>query len=170
MSALKPLLFKWTNGVMMPMASDAAREQYHEGARYRLAVHQPPSTETRGHYFACIKEVFEQLSDDLAAEYPSTEHLRKRAMIKCGFCTHMDIVCADESAAIQAIAALRAIDEFAYIIQRDNVVRVYRAETQKDNVMGKARFQESKQKVLETLASLIGVSIEDLGKNAGRAA
>jgi hypothetical protein len=61
-------------------------------------------------------------------------------------------------------------DDYAIVLMEGMVVTVWRAESQSYKAMGKKRFTESKRAVLDYCASLVGVSTNDLERNAERAA
>lgn len=170
MSKPEPLLFKWTGEVMEPFAPSKAAQQYKVGERYRLAVHEDRSPESHRHYFACINEVFKQLPEEIAAKVPTPEYLRKWALIRCGYRNELVIPCNSEDAAIKAVATVKVLDEYAIAHPDGTVLTIYTAESQNMKAMGRQRFNESKQAVLDLLAGLIGVSVDELGKNAGQAA
>lgn len=117
------------------------------------------SSETHRHYFACIKNGWDNLPDSLAMEYPSPKHLRKRALIKCGYCTMQKTVCASAQEAVGLVAFMAALDEFALITLDDCVVTAWKAESQRIRSMGKARFQESKERVLHWISDLVGADV-----------
>jgi hypothetical protein len=53
---------------------------------------------------------------------------------------------------------------------RGRVVRIHKAKSQSVRAMDKATFQDSKQKVLDVVANLIGVPAGELAAQAGQAA
>ena len=73
---IPPMMFDWVDGHMVPLNPKAAGEQYYDGASYRLAVYEEPSTRSRGHYFASIKEAWTNLSEDDTRRWPSPARRR----------------------------------------------------------------------------------------------
>ena len=67
-------------------------------------------------------------------------------------------------------ALVKQMDEYAIAVVKGDVVRVYTAQSQSPRTMDKATFQASKEGVLGVVADMIGVSVEQLAENAGRAA
>lgn len=135
-----------------------ADKQFVVGDHYRLAEHHDRSTASHNQYFAAINEAWESLPDDLLAEYPSPEHLRKKMLVKAGYADERSIVCASKAEALRVSAFVKPMDEYAVVDVREAVVRVYTAQSQKYHAMGKAEFNESKQKVLDQIDKLLGVN------------
>lgn len=79
-------------------------------------------------------------------------------------------MCADQAEAARVAALIRPLDDFAIIETSGRVVRVYTAKSQSGSAMGRATFEDSKRKVLDLLAEMIGVDPVTLVMNAGRAA
>jgi len=158
---------------MTPLAGRATREaneQFVVGAAYRLVVEAERSEVSHNHQFAWLKEAFDQLPEDLMERFPTSEHLRKHALIATGYRTERTFVCASKAEALRLAAWLRPINEFAVIVPRDNVVIEWTAESQKRRAMGGQRFNESKQAILDHIAKMIGISSVELMRNAGKAA
>jgi len=71
---------------------------------------------------------------------------------------------------LKMVAFAEAMDDYAIVIRRHDVVTVFTAKSQSQKAMGKKAFQESKQAVLDILSEMVGVSAQELQQNAGRAA
>lgn len=144
-----------------PSAYWAARcdKDFVVGEVYKIAEHHDRSKKSHDHFFASVDNAWENLPDELLEEYPSAEHLRKKALIKCGYAMHDDHVCASKQEARKLRLFIRKRDELEYsIIEcRENIVRIYTAKSQSVKAMGAKEFQESKQKVLDWLDDLLGV-------------
>jgi hypothetical protein len=125
------------------------------------------SQQTHNHYFAAIHDAWQNLPEDISGEFPSPEHLRKYALIKAGYCTCQNIVCATNKTAIEAGAIVMGIDEFAICSVVGQVVTVYRAQSQSYKAMGKVAFAKSKSDVLEVLSGMVGANVSE---HAGEAA
>ena len=170
MSPLYPITFEWNGEVMVPLNKRLANKQYVVGEYYRLEAREERSTVSHDHFFACVQETWKNLPEDMAEHYPTPDHLRKRALIKCGYRNERSIVCASAEEARKVAAFIQPFDDMAYIVIRDNVVTVYTAESQSLQSQDKERFQASKNAVLDLLSTMIGVSVETLKSNAGQAA
>ena len=165
-----PMAFVWSGEHMAPLNLRAADRQYVVGQRYRLAVHEDRSEASHRHYFAAIADAFSNLPEELAAEIPSPEHLRKMALIKAGYRDERTIACRSNAEAEKLKAFIKPMDDFAIVLAEGLVVKVYTAKSQSARAMSKEDFQASKQAVLDILAEIIGVTPDQLSKNAGQAA
>lgn len=171
MSEIKPaLVFEWTGGVMVPRQPKAAARWYEDGQLYRLEAREDRSDRSHRSFHAQVREVWESLPDHLADKFASPEHLRKWALMKSGFRNERHVTFGSEEDARRATLLVQPMDDFAIVTWAGCVVTVYTAESQSYKAMGKQRFQESKQAVLDVLSKLIGVSVNALRKNAGEAA
>jgi len=170
MTAPHALLFDWDGEAMIPRSQSAADRQYVVGECYRLAVFEPRSRKSHDHYFACVHDAWANLPEQIAERHPTDEHLRKWALIKAGYRDERVIVCASAEEALKMVAFAEAMDDYAIVIRRHDVVTVFTAKSQSQKAMGKKAFQESKQAVLDILSEMVGVSAQELQQNAGRAA
>ena len=168
---MMPHYFKWTaDGVMRPLNIHAAAKQYAVGETYRLVVEEDRSINSERHLFAEVEEAWKHLPHDLAEQFPTPDHLRKRALIDAGY-YHQEIIdCADPAAAQRVAAYAKRRDVYALITVAGSFVVIRHAKSQSRGSMKKAEFQESKTAVLEIVSALVGVSPAKLTKNAGRAA
>lgn len=156
----------WTGEVFEPINPRFVRlanERYGKGEVLNLEHIEERSSASHRHYFACVNEAWKNLPEDKASEYPTAEHLRKRALIKAGFATMTDYVCSTKAEAVRWAQNLRReADEYAVVLVSDSVVRVLKAQSQSQKAMGKERFQESKEKTLLMISEMIGVSVDSL--------
>lgn len=162
-----PMVYQWRAGAMHPARGfeAMANEAFSDGDFYRLAVEETRSEVSHRHEFAWLREAWQSLPDALRREYPSSEHLRKRALIETGHCTMHDYVCGTKAEAARWAANLRReLDEYALVVVSESVVRVFRAKSQAAKAMGKADFQKSKTDVLDWVAGLLQVAPETLEK------
>jgi hypothetical protein len=118
------------------------------------------------HEFAAVAEAWKQLPDHLTEHFPTSEHLRKRALIDAGFYTETILDVGSNAAALRVRDYAKAEDGFAYVVVRGRVVAIRKAMSQSRRAMGAAEFQRSKQAVLEIVAGLIGVTPEALSSHA----
>lgn len=161
-----PLEFQWDGEAMVPRHPRLADKAFVVGERYMLAEHNERSSASHRHYFAAIKDVWDNLDDDAYERFPTPEHLRKHALIRCGFADSRSITCASKAEAMRVAAFVRPQDEYAITTIEGATVTVWTAKSQSSRAMGKEQFQQSKQAVLEWLSQLIGVSPETLERNA----
>jgi hypothetical protein len=147
----------------LPRAKAACAEHYGQGEVVMLAPVEERSEVSHRHEFVWLKDAWASLPEHLAAEYPSPEHLRKRALIATGWALMRDYACASRAEATRLAATLKAeLDEYVVIQLQDTVVRVFRAKSQGYRKMNREDFQASKTAILEWVAGLIGVTPEQL--------
>lgn len=137
------------------------------GEMYRITEHYERSNVSHNHFFATIADAHGSLPDHMLAEYPSTEHLRKKALIHKGYADERSIVCASKAEALRMAAFVRPMDEYAVVVPSEAVVRVYTAQSQSRKAMGGKAFQESKQAVLDFIDDLLGIERGATAKSAG---
>jgi hypothetical protein len=134
-----------------------ADKEFTVGEVYKMVEHHERSDNSHRHFFASIKNAWDNLPDTLLDEYPTPEHLRKKGLVACGYADHRDHVCATKQEARKLRAFIKPLDDYAIVECRENVVRVYTAKSQSVKAMGARDFQESKQKILDWLDALLGV-------------
>lgn len=163
-----PLAFTWTGEVMEPRKGFAGRAdaQFVVGMTYVLAVEEQRSMAAHRGYFARIREAWASMPDHLLSDYPSAEHLRKRALIMAGFSEHRDFVAASKAEALRIAAFIKPSDDYAVVTVRDAVVRVFTAKSQSVKAMGKDEFKRSMDAVENWIAKLLGISPEDMARAA----
>ena len=168
MTTPPPLACNWDGTVFRPLpgAARAAERHFTPGGVYPLVVQEPRSQASHAQYFALITEAWQTLPEDLASDFPSSEHLRKWALIKAGHCDMRTLVCSSKAEAQRTAAFVRPLDPFAIVTVRDAVVTVYTAHSQSFRAMGKAAFQKSKDDVLRIIGELIGADPSQLGRAA----
>lgn len=170
---IPPIEFAWDGEAMTPATPFMARladKHYVIGERYRLAEEHGRSAKTHNHYFAAINEAWRNLPDAMADEYPTPEHLRKKALIRAGFADERSIVCGSKAEAQRVAALIKPMDLYAIVTVSEATVRVYTAQSQSTRAMGAKVFQESKQAVLDFVDRLLGVTRGETAANAGGAA
>lgn len=168
-----PMIYEWSGEGMVPVGPRFKKEadaSFVIGQRYRLTDIEDRSDASHKHEFAWLREAWHQLPEDLAAEYPTPEHLRKRALIEAKYYNETIVDAGSNAAAIRVASAFRAREQFAVVIVRGPLVAIREAMSQSRRAMDGKTFQESKQKVLEIVADMIGVGVDELNRNAARAA
>lgn len=165
-----PMLFQWDGDVMRPRSPREADRRYVVGEIYRMEVREERSMSSHGHQFAWLTEAWKQLPEKMADLYPSPEHLRKRALIEAGYYREEIIDAGSNAGALRVAAYVRGREEFALVIVRGAVVVIRQAKSQSYRSMDRKEFAASKQAVMEIVAGLIGVPVDELKQEAGRAA
>jgi hypothetical protein len=166
------IYYQWQGDAFKPMPRFAKEcdRQFVIGQVYPLEVSMPRSRSSHNHQFAEIEEAWRNLPENVAEHFPTSEHLRKFALIRTGFRDERSIVCSSRAEALRIAAFMRPSDPLAWIVVGGSTVTVYTAKSQSVRAMGAKEFQRSKQAVLDYIAGMIGVSGETLSENAGRAA
>lgn len=160
-----PLRFQWDGEAMRPATRYWAREadkRFVVGETYTLDELHVRSHQTHAHYFACIKAAWESLPDNLAAIYPSSEHLRKTALVRAGYATQVQHVTKSAAEADRLAAVIRPYDTYQIVTVNGPVVTVWHAMSQDHRSMDKATFQASKEAVLRWIGDLIGADPAEL--------
>lgn len=164
-----PMQFQWTGEAMIPRLPRHADRMFTVGQVYTLIEHVETSTKSLRHEFAWLREAWANLPDELADQFPSAEHLRKRALIDAGF-YHETVIDAGTNAAAQRVAAYaRHKDEFAHIVVRGPLVVERTAKSQSRRAMNHAEFQASKTALLDVVSAMIGVEPATLSRQAAAA-
>lgn len=170
MSSL-PIVTRWNGEAFEPLgrSKKEADAQRIIGQIYRLVDDDQRSEKSHRFYFASILEGWANLPEDQAERFQNPEALRKHALIKTGYATQRQYVAASKAEAERVAAFCRSGEEYEIAAIKDNVVTFWRAESQSYKSMGKKRFEKSKADVLGFIASLIGVTTDDL-QRSGEAA
>lgn len=162
----RPIIFRWSNGTMIPKHQAIADREYEPDRDYVLVEQEHRSQATHNHFFASLQDAWANLGEDAAERFPTPEHLRKWALIKAGYRDERTIVCASKAEARRIAAFVKPIDDYAVVIAREAVVAVLTAKSQSVKAMGRADFQASKEAVLQIVAEMIGAQPDQLGRAA----
>ncbi|WP_406853524.1 hypothetical protein ABEG18_13205 [Alsobacter sp. KACC 23698] len=169
---MAPLPFRWSGEAFEPLRGFAKRANnlFVVGEVYRLEPVEDRSSASHKHEFAWLKEAWQNLPETLAEQYPTAEHLRKRALIDAGFYDETIVDAGTQAAAIRVASFVRAREEFTLVIVRGTFVVTRTAKSQSVRAMGNKDFQRSKAAIMDVVSELIGVTSTELARNAGRAA
>lgn len=170
MTEIRPLKFRWDGAAMKPTVPNVAADMYEAGRTYWLEPWEPASSASRNHYFASIKEAWDNMPETMSDRFPTPEHLRKYCLIRAGYRDERTITAGSKAEAQRVAAFIRPMDDFAVVAVREATVVVWTAKSQSARAMGRKVFQESKDAVLGTMSEMIGVERRALVQNAGRAA
>lgn len=158
--------WRWDGEALRPLTNRPLPLE--PGETYLLEAIEERSRASHAHYFARITDLWESLPEHLASEPWATtpEFLRHYALIHEGFAHCQAYPCASAAEARRWLSILprpRGEDgQPVFSIRKIEGSTLYEftPETQKmrgNGGMGKARFQESKDKVLGFLEHLVGV-------------
>jgi hypothetical protein len=167
---MTPLPYRWDGEALIPIRPKLCDKELVVGAVYWMEPEAQRSDKSHRHEFAWLREAWLQLPEAIADDYPSSEHLRKRALIDAGFYNETVIDCGSKTGALRVAAFARGADEFSVVITRGPVVVVRKAKSQSRRAMEPKEFQDSKTAILELVAQMIGVKPESLTREAGQAA
>ncbi len=170
MTAPRILRFRWDGRVMVPVYPGVAAKQYEVGEVYPLEVREDRSINSHRHFFAVVREGWQNLPEAQAQRFPTEDHLRKWLLIRTGFRDERSIPLASKAEAQRVAAFVKPLDDFAVVVAREATVTVLTAKSQSVKAMGRAEFQKSKDAVLDELAAMISVDRKALEQNAGKAA
>lgn len=168
MTDTAPIVYSWDGENMVPLKrfNATCNKQFVVGQLYRLSELEERSAATHRHFFAALHEAWVNLPEQISVEYPDDESLRKRALIETNHCDVRSFVCASRAEAIRLAAFLRPSDPHAKVEVSGATVIEKTAHSQSTRAMGKELFQKSKSDVLDYVASLIGVTTENLMKES----
>ena len=124
------------------------------------------SKATHDHFFAVVNEAWKSLPEELCDDFPSPEHLRKWALIKSGFCTQTDIVCANNDEAIRLVSKVKAMDRYSLVAMDAKTVTIWIADSQRRDAMGREEFQTAKERAIDVISGLIGTDAASLKEAA----
>lgn len=163
------IAFKWDGerDVMVPLARflKECRAEFADEETYILATQEPRSGNSHRHFFASVQNSWANLPERYAEQFPTSEHLRKYALIKGGYYHSDAITCASKAEAQRVAAFIRPSDQFALVTVMGSTVTRYVAKSQNMRAMPKQEFQASKDRVLEIISDLIGVPVKTLSTN-----
>lgn len=157
---IPPIPMRWTGEHMAPLNPHWARRAdttFVVGESYTLVPHEERSSKAHRFYFASIHDMWLSLPDSLSAEFPTSEALRKRALIRTGYRDQRSIVCASKAEAQRVAAFIRPFDSYAEIAVNGAVVVHLTAQSQDLRSMDRQRFRESCDAVLGWISDLLGI-------------
>ena len=164
MSQRVEILAGWDGTALIPLRKYQAicDRELVVGERYIAALEPLSSPASRRHFFACIHELFASWPETHSRQFQTEDHLRKWALIRCGFRQEQQFAAANRAEARRLATFLSADDEYAELSVNENVVVKWRALSQKTHSMGREQFGRSKTEVLAFLAGEVGVTVESL--------
>lgn len=168
-----PILCRWNGDGFAPSNpywQKIADQDFVIGKTYRLVELAERSIVSEGHQFAWLDEAWHQLPENVADQYPTPTHLRKRALIQAGYYDEQIIDAGTKAGALRVASGIQSREPFSLIIVRGVLVIIRTAKSQSRHSMAKAEFQASKDAVLAIVSEMIGVKPEELTQNAGCAA
>lgn len=162
-------IYTWTGDSFAPLPrfARACDKEFVVHERYQMEAIEERSAVSHRHYFAALHDAWLNLPEGEAEQFPTSEHLRKWALIKSGFADERSVVCGSKAEARRVGSFVRGVDGYAIIIVHDATVKLYTAQSQSLKAMGKVQFQRSKQAVLDLVAGMIGTDTKMLSSQSG---
>lgn len=166
MASPPPIPCAFIDGAFRPLKGfhNVASAHYGEGEIVALVPHEDRSMNSHRHYFACVREAWQNLRENDAERFPTDKHLRAYALIKTGHRDESSIVCKSNEDALRVAAWGRQPNDYSLVVVSGRVVSRYTAKSQSTTAMGAKVFQQSKDDVLAFLAEMIGVDPADLSR------
>ena len=164
MSQRVEILCGWDGEHLIPLRKYAAicDRELTIGERFICGIEPLSSPASRRHFFAVINELFESWPETHPRQFATPDHLRRWALIRCGFRSERQFAAASPAEARRLATFLHGGDEYAEIAVNGNVVVEWKALSQKSYAMGREQFAKSKAETLAFLAEQVGVTVESL--------
>lgn len=137
-----------------------ADEQFGAGEYVTMAPVEDRSSARHRAFFAQVRECWQSLPDEAAANFPTDVSLRKAALIATGWCDSETEVFRSNAEARRAADLIRrhmASDAWPKIVVNGCVLVILTAKSQAVRAMSKADFDASSDAVLRYLAEKLGV-------------
>jgi hypothetical protein len=151
---------RWDGESLTPINqvwASRADKQFVVGEVYSIEVVEQRSANSHRHYFAALHDIWLSLPEPMHEQFPTSEHLRKYALVRTGYRNTVQHVCASKAEALRLQAAIKSHVEFEAVTVDGVVVTVHSPKSQDHRSMDKETFQRSKQDVLDWCSDLIGV-------------
>lgn len=114
----------------------------------------------RRRFFAVLRDVHANLPDALRERFPSSEALRRTALISTGYCDLSTFVADSENGAHGLAAFLKKRDRYSIFEVRDRVLRVWTARSMSRRALHKKQFQEVARAALDWIHQETGIDPE----------
>lgn len=171
MSDYLPVAYIWDGESMRPVNGGFMKrcdKQFVVGETYVLEVREERSSKQHAFFFASVGEAWKNLPEEAVARYPNPEYLRRWALVKAGYADEKTVLCATKAEATRTIATVKGLNEYAIIVQKGTVLKIFTAQSQSIRAMDRKTFKESADAVLAILAEVIDVKPSEL-RNQGEA-
>lgn len=142
------------------------------GEHVVVEIHRARSGNSHRHQFAWVNEAWQNLPEDAEglpwAETPET--LRKHALIATGWHDTYTVDCGSNAAGermkAHLVAAERRAAGYAIGQLRGPILTIWTPKSQSLRAMGAKDFAKSKSDIMEWIAAKVGVTLEELQRNA----
>ena len=173
MTEIVPLSFRWDGENMVPLKRfvPRANQQYVVGEEYRLKAEHERSEPEHRFFFASFHEAWTQLPTDTTERFKNEDQFRYWCLINCGYVkSHTQTIVRSESELVRAIQKAMLDDPYSIIKKRGNTLDIWAPKSQSRNSMSKDEFHKSASDVLVFVCEMLGITVDELTANAGRAA
>lgn len=165
---LRPVLFRWqqldvhADGgevrridamVPHPRFHNLCGRQFDRNEDYALGPVEGVPSRSRGGFFAAIHEAWNNLPAE-DERYPSSEHLRKVALVKAGWATHAQYVLDTAKDAKSMAVGLRKSDGYSIITVSGCSINVWTAKSIAAGAISGEEWRVVKTKALDWVATL----------------
>jgi len=168
--AAVPLQFRYEGDgqfvAAAPYFARRADQHYVVGQTYKMVEQYDRSTASHNHQFAWLQDAWLSLPERYRNEpwAQTSEHLRKFALIRTGYCDTQTYACGTRAEAERWAKNLRPFDEYSIVAIEGTTVQRFTAQSQSQRAMGGKRFNESKAAILDFIAALLEVDPATLAK------
>jgi hypothetical protein len=139
------------------------------GEVYQIEPTLPRSMASHRHYFIVLHRAFENLPEELREQFPNENDLRDHALIMTDHANVQTYVYDSARAARKArdmLIVLLRRHEYCLVDVRGQTLRVRTAKSQSVAAMDRKQFQQSKNDVLGYVASMLGITQDELVRNS----
>lgn len=150
-----------------PYFARRADQHFVVGQTYRMVEQYDRSAASHAHQFAWLHDAWLSLPERYKHEpwAQTSEHLRKFALIRTGYCDTQTFPCGTRAEAERWARNLRPMDEYSLVLIEGTTVQRFTAQSQSHRAMGGKRFNESKAAILDFIAGLLEVAPAELAKS-----
>ena len=166
------ICYRKRNGALVPWQRFAKQfeAEYADGADLWMERAEERSQNQHKATFAAINEAWKNLREDDAQRYLTPDRLRKHALIEAGYFTSVHYPCASRAEAVRWCQMLARRSPDHRIILDGSTIEERIPKSQSYRSMTKREFAASMNAVLDVCAALTGVPVDELMRNADRAA
>jgi hypothetical protein len=144
--------------------------QFEVGEAYEFTPKPQRSVAAHRYFMTIINEAWHNLPEHLVQRFPTVDRLRYACLVKCGFADEKILVLKTAHDAVRGLELLTELYENVVAENDGNILRIWTAHSQKFENMDGEVFLKTMQPVFDMLSDMLGVSVTELKKNAGRAA
>ncbi|WP_373237740.1 hypothetical protein [Cohaesibacter celericrescens] len=148
---------RWTGEAFEPTkrAMASCKERFHVGEIYAVDAIDERSAAEHNRFFAQVDTLWETLPETMQHDFPTSVHLRKRALVETGFCTEHVHPCKSKAEAQRVRILIKSREQYTIVIVQDDVVRTFEPMSQSVPEMGRRQFKKSAEAVEDWITSLI---------------